>query len=382
MSAIHLDHLRHCYVSGADVIPDFSLAIDDGSFCTLVGPSGSGKTTILRLDRWLGATNTGGKIALGGREVQDLPPAQRGVAMVFQRPAIYPHLNVAENLAFGSRLEQSFLQWLGSMWRESPREAEVERCVREVAGLMGLSEILDRLPGSLSGGQQQRLALGRALVRNPAVLLLDEPFSQLDAGLRSEVRHELRLLQRKLGATVIYVTHDQEEAMSLSDQLVVIDQGVLQQAGSPAQVYSRPHNRFVAGFVGSPTMHFVDGHLCSNSGMIIWRSALGDLRAPPAWQTFCGEAPAGLSIGFRAEDLSLGSDPSVDSPIMMKVVLVERLGYANLVTLERDGLQTMARVPAQIAPEPGEIVPVALQLEKAHLFDSTGKALTFSESTA
>jgi multiple sugar transport system ATP-binding protein len=381
MAAIQLDHLRHSYVSGVEVISGFSLAIEDGSFCTLVGPSGSGKTTILRLIAGL-ERPAAGKIFLNSREVQSVPPARRGVAMVFQRPAIYPHLSVAENLAFSSRLEQSFLQWLGSIFRESAREAAVERRVKEVAGLLDLSEILDRSPGSLSGGQQQRLALGRALARNPGVLLLDEPFSQLDAGLRSELRHELRLLQRKLGATVIYVTHDQEEAMSLSDQLAVIDKGVLQQAGSPGQVYSRPHNRFVGGFVGSPTMHFVDGHLCTNSGKMIWRSALGDLRAPPAWQGFSRATPVELSIGFRAEDLSLESDSSEASPIPMKVVLVERLGYANLVTLEREGLQTVARVPAQIAPEPGEVVPVALRLEKAHLFDSTGMALKFAESTA
>jgi ABC-type sugar transport system ATPase subunit len=381
MAAIQLDHLRHSYVSGAEVISGFSLAIEDGSFCTLVGPSGSGKTTILRLIAGL-ERPAAGKIFLNGREVQNRPPARRGVAMVFQRPAIYPHLSVAENLAFSSRLEQSFLQWLRSSWLESAREAEVERRVKEVAGLLGLSEILDRSPGSLSGGQQQRLALGRALARDPAVLLLDEPFSQLDAGLRSELRHELRLLQRKLGATVIYVTHDQEEAMSLSDQLVVIDKGMLQQAGSPGQVYSRPHNRFVGGFVGSPTMHFVDGHLCSSSGMIIWRSAFGDLQAPPAWQEFGRAAPAEVAVGFRAEDLSLGSDSSEGSQISMKVVLVERLGYANLVTLEREDLQMMARVPAQIAPETGEVVPVTLRLEKAHLFDSTGLALTIAESTA
>jgi multiple sugar transport system ATP-binding protein len=245
-----------------------------------------------------------------------------------------------------------------------------------------LARELDRSPHTLSGGQQQRLALGRALARQPDVLLLDEPFSQLDAGLRSELRHELRLLQRKLGATVIYVTHDQEEAMTLADQLAVIDHGALQQTGSPSQLYDCPHNRFIAGFLGWPSMRFVDGHLSSHSGMITWESILGSLPAPTHWQYKAGRGNTPCVLGLRPDDLLLESTSAAPARTMMKVVLVEMLGYANLVTLERQGWQATARVTSQIRPAPGDVVPVAVQMEKAHLFDSTGKALKFAESTA
>jgi multiple sugar transport system ATP-binding protein len=226
------------------------------------------------------------------------------------------------------------------------------------------------------------LALGRALARKPGVLLLDEPFSQLDSGLRNELRHELRLLQRKLAATVIYVTHDQEEAMTLADQLAVIDLGVLQQVGSPSEVYARPHNRFVAGFVGWPSMQFVDGHLCTRSGMIIWESALGALPAPASWRQNLTETSSTRTLGIRPEDLVIETGSAAPARTRMKVVLVEMLGYANLVTLERQGWQAMARVPAQVCPAPGDEVPVKVCLENAHLFDSTGKVLTNALSTA
>ncbi len=381
MISIQLEHVSLAYVPGNPVLRDFSLTVEAGTFCTLVGPSGSGKTSILRLIAGL-EKPTSGHILLGGRAVENLPPGKRGVAMVFQRPAIYPHLTVEQNLAFGLRLEQPFGQRIQSIWRTTSADEAIFERVTEVANLLGLAEVLGRLPGSLSGGQQQRLALGRALARKPGVLLLDEPFSQLDAGLRSELRHELRLLQRKLAATVIYVTHDQEEAMSLADQLAVIDRGALQQVGSPAEVYSRPHNRFVAGFVGWPSMHFVDGHLCSHSGMITWESALGSLAVPARWRPKVAESSITMTLGIRPEDLVIGFDSAGPARTTMTVVLVETLGYANLVTLERQGWQAVARVPAEMCPAPGDEVSVTVRLENAHLFDPTGKAATFAESTA
>jgi multiple sugar transport system ATP-binding protein len=381
MTSIQFDHVSLAYVPGNPVLSDFSLTVEAGSFCTLVGPSGSGKTTILRLIAGLEKPSSG-RILLGGRAVENLPPAEREVAMVFQRPAIYPHLTVQQNLAFGLRLEQSFAQRFLSVWRSTSADKSINSRVNEVANLLGLGDVLDRLPSSLSGGQQQRLALGRALARKPGVLLLDEPFSQLDAGLRCELRHELRLLQRKLGATVIYVTHDQEEAMTLADQLAVIDRGALQQVGAPAEVYARPHNRFVAGFVGWPSMHFVDGHLCSHSGMITWESVLGSLPAPARWRKNATENSAKWTLGIRPEDLMIEFDSPASARTTMKVVLVEMLGYANLVTLERQGWQATARVPAQTCPAIGAEVPVTVHLEHAHLFDSTGKVVTFDESTA
>ncbi len=381
MISIQLEHVILAYVQGNLVLRDFSLTVEAGTFCTLVGPSGSGKTSILRLIAGL-ERPTSGHILLGGRAVENLPPAKRGVAMVFQRPAIYPHLTVEQNLAFGLRLEQPFGQRIQSIWRTTRADEATYARVADVANLMGLADVLDRLPGSLSGGQQQRLALGRALARKPGVLLLDEPFSQLDAGLRSELRHELRLLQRKLAATVIYVTHDQEEAMSLADRLAVIDLGVLQQVGSPTEVYARPHNRFVAGFVGWPSMHFVDGHLCSHSGMITWESALGSLAAPTRWRPLVEDSSIAMTLGIRPEDLVIESDSPVPARTTMRVVLVEMLGYANLVTLERRGWQAVARVPSGMCPAPGDEVSVRVRLENAHLFDSTGKAVTIALSTA
>ena len=376
MTSIELDRVSLAYVPGRDILRDFSLTVEAGTFCALVGPSGSGKTTILRLIAGLERPSSG-SIRLGGRVVEHLRPAKRGVAMVFQRPAIYPHLTVRDNLAFGLRLEQSLLHRALVVWRLTAADKAINERVQELAELLGLADVLDRLPGALSGGQQQRLALGRALARKPGVLLLDEPFSQLDAGLRSELRHELRLLQRKLAATVIYVTHDQEEAMTLADQLAVIDLGVLQQVDSPPQVYAHPHNRFVAEFVGWPPMHFVDGHLCTRSGMIIWESALGSLPAPAGWRHNLAETSTTLTLGIRPEDLVIGADSAAQYRTIMKVVLVEMLGYANLVTLERQGWQGMARVPAQICPAPGDEVPVTVRLENAHLFDSNRQ--TFDE---
>ena len=381
MVSIKLEKISLAYVSGAPVLADFSLTIDAGTFCTLVGPSGSGKTSILRLIAGLEKPSSG-SILLGDRPVEHLPPAQRGVAMVFQRPAIYPHLSIRDNLAFSLRLEQSLFHRALAVWRSTAADRATDERVEKVAKLLGLADVLERLPGSLSGGQQQRLALGRALVRKPSVLLLDEPFSQLDAGLRSELRHELRLLQRKLAATVIYVTHDQEEAMTLADQLAVIDLGVLQQVDSPSQVYARPHNRFVAGFVGWPSMQFVDGHLCTRSGMITWESALGSLPAPAGWGRNLAEVSGTWTLGIRSEDLVIETDSAAPARTRMTVVLVEMLGYANLVTLERQGWQALARVPAQVCPASGDEVSVTVRLENAHLFDSTGKVLTNALSTA
>jgi ABC-type sugar transport system ATPase subunit len=381
MASIQLERVCQAYVPARPILSDYSFTVESGAFCTLVGPSGSGKTTILRLIAGLERPSAG-KILIGGQQVQHLPPAKRGVAMVFQRPATYPHLTVRENLAFGLRLEQSFGQRLRSYWRTTAVDKVIGERADEVAELLGLAAERDRMPGTLSGGQQQRLALGRALARKPRVLLLDEPFSQLDAGLRSELRQELRLLQRKLGTTVIYVTHDQEEAMTLGDQLAVIHNGMLQQTGTPGQVYAHPQNQFVAGYIGWPSMHFVDGHLRSHSGMIVWESILGSLPVPASWKSNEGVLGTPCVVGFRPDDLLLESISAAPVHTMMKVVLVEMLGYANLVTLERQGWRAIARVPPQVCPEPGSEVPVSVRMESAHLFDSTGKAVKFAESTA
>jgi multiple sugar transport system ATP-binding protein len=255
MAEVALEKVGKTYPGGIAALRDVSLRIEDGELVALVGPSGSGKTTLLRLIAGL-ETPTGGTIRIGDRIVNDVPPHRRDVAMVFQRPALYPHLSVRANLGFGLFLRQGLFRRTGV-----PPVPPTEERIASIARQLGLEDILDRRPATLSGGQQQRVALGRALVRRPAVFLLDEPLSNLDTRLRLEMRRELHLLHRRFRTTIIYVTHDQDEAMSLGQRIVVLDQGLVRQAGSPQELYDRPSDRFVAGFLGWPPMNLLDGEL-------------------------------------------------------------------------------------------------------------------------
>jgi multiple sugar transport system ATP-binding protein len=270
MAEVTLEQLAKTYPGGVEAVRDVSLRVADGELLVVVGPSGSGKTTLLRLIAGL-ETPLHGIVRVGGQVVNNLPPHRRNVAMVFQRPALYPHLSVRENLGFGLALRQ------GGRWRRwLPGRCPVpmgdgEQQVANIARLLGLENLLERRPATLSAGQQQRVALGRALVRRPDVFLLDEPFSNLDAPLRQEMRRELHLLHRRLRATMIYVTHDQDEAVALADRIAVLDQGRIRQVDRPDVLWERPADRVVAAFLGWPAMNLPEGRLIRVEGRLVFR---------------------------------------------------------------------------------------------------------------
>ncbi len=308
--------------------------------------------------------------------MSDLPPRLRDVALVFQRPTLYPHLSVADNLAFGVRLRQGSAigRWLGR--RSEPAESvDLDRRVRDTAELLGLTDLLARRPSQLSGGQQQRVALGRALVRRPAVFLLDEPLSNLDPTLRHEMRRELHLLQRRLRATMVYVTHDQVEAMTLGDRVVVLDRGRVQQVGAPLDLYERPANRFVAGFIGWPPMNLFDARLVRDEGdgrLVLSRH--GNVELPLPAETFGPQSvynEGEVTAGIRPEFVKVGA-----VGWKMDVLLIEPLGSTTLVTLGRDGWQLLALAGGRPPLRERETVEVGLDVRHLHLFDQkTGAAL-------
>jgi multiple sugar transport system ATP-binding protein len=370
MAEVALTNIAKVYPNGVTALRDFNLQVADGEFVVLVGPSGCGKTTTLRLIAGL-EEPTSGTVRIGGRTVNAVPPRDRDVALVFQRATLYPHLSVRRNLTFGLQMRQRW-RWLQARSRRRQGEQVVAERVAQIAHLLGLQGLLERLPGQLSGGEQQRVALGRALVRQPAAFLLDEPLSQLDGRLRSELRHELHLLQRRLRATMVYVTHDQTEAMTLADRVVVLDRGVVQQVDEPMALYQRPVNRFVAGFLGWPAMNFLDGELTAREARLGFAVEASDLWLPlpvakmTEWQPYKGRP---LTLGIRPEDIV--ADGS-GAGLAMKVALREPLGHAWLVTYERQGVRLTARVASGLEIGKG----LKLHMERTHLFDrSTGLAL-------
>lgn len=290
MASVVLQYVEKVYPHGVRAVDGLCLDVADGELVVLVGPSGCGKTTTLRLIAGL-ETATRGVIAIGGRTVNHLPPHERNVAMVFQNPALYPHLTVRGNMAFPLKLR-------------GMRKAEIQRRVGEAARVLGMEQLLDRKPSQLSGGQGQRAALGRALVRDPACLLLDEPLSQLDGPLRLELRAEIQRIHRQLGRTIVYVTHDQHEAMALGGRVAVMWQGRIQQLGPPDELQRRPANRFVAGFLGSPPMVYVEGRLVWEADRLWFDSRAGRIALPAsAAQTLASRANASVVLGVRPENL-------------------------------------------------------------------------------
>jgi multiple sugar transport system ATP-binding protein len=342
------------------IVRELDLAIGDGEFLVLVGGSGCGKSTTLRMVAGL-ETVSSGAIRIGEREVTHLPPRARDVAMVFQDYALYPHLTAYQNMALGLKL------------RKLPR-AEIDRRVRAAADMLGLEPLLDRRPKAMSGGQRQRVAIGRAVVREPAVFLFDEPLSNLDAHLRNQMRVEIHALQRRLGTTAIYVTHDQIEAMTLADRLVILDGGLIQQVGSPMEVYRGPVNRFVAGFIGTPPINFIDGELCEAAGGGLELALAGArLPVPP------GRRPDGggrqVAVGVRPQDLSVAADaraPALEGTL----VLVERLGGATHLHVEVSGQRIIAAIAADSPVETDQPVRLAVDMRRVHFFAPGGKALT------
>ncbi len=335
------------------VIHGIDLEIGEGEFCVFVGPSGCGKSTLLRMIAGLEET-TSGRILIGGRDVTRAEPADRGVAMVFQSYALYPHMTVAENMGFGLRMNRV-------------PKAEIRRKVEEAARILQLEPYLDRKPKALSGGQRQRVAIGRAIVRGPEVFLFDEPLSNLDAELRVEMRVEIARLHKEIGATMIYVTHDQVEAMTLADKIVVLRAGRIEQVGSPMELYRDPANRFVAGFIGSPAMNFLEGRV--SGGGEVELPALGGLRIPgPAAAPAPGEA---ITVGLRPQVLAV--EPAAAGPVRLD--LRERLGgvaYDHLATPTGERLVVETRSDEPVAE--GTPVQLVFDPADAYFFDAASGA--------
>ncbi|MEX1186036.1 MAG: sn-glycerol-3-phosphate ABC transporter ATP-binding protein UgpC [Gemmatimonadaceae bacterium] len=346
------------------VVEEFNLEVADGELVVLVGGSGSGKTTILRMLAGLEGV-TSGRIRIDQRDVTALPPRQRDVAMVFQDYGLYPHMTVGENLSLGLRL------------RKTPRE-EIGRRVEWAAGILGLAQLLDRKPKQLSGGQRQRVAMGRAMVREPLVFLFDEPLSNLDAGLRAQMRIEIGALQRRLRTTTLYVTHDQVEAMTLGDRIVVLANGRIQQVGTPIELYLTPVNRFVAGFIGTPPMNFVEGGVeREDGGRLVFNA--GGVRLPLRERVARPGSAEPVTLGIRPEDLRVDftTDGSVDADgtVAGRVVLVERLGGTSHVHIDAGSHRLLAAVSSNPLADVGDSVTVRVPAERVHLFGADGRAL-------
>ena len=353
MASVSLSDIRKTYRGSVEAVRGVSLEVPDGRFCVLVGPSGCGKSTLLRMIAGL-ETVSAGTVRIGGRVVNDVEPADRDIAMVFQNYALYPHMSVYDNMAYGLRN------------RGTPR-AEIEARVREAARILAIESFLDRKPGQLSGGQRQRVAMGRAIVRKPRVFLFDEPLSNLDAKLRVQMRVEIKRLQRSLGVTSVYVTHDQVEAMTLSDLLVVMNAGRIEQVGRPADLYRRPATRFVAGFLGSPSMNFLPGRI-EGSGHVL----VGDRALSVASMSGTGHGMA-VEVGLRPEDLR--RVPEEEVQLRLEVDFVEELGATQLVHGTVAGHEATVQVPAGEAPAGGSI-GLAVDPQAVHLFDmATGASL-------
>jgi sn-glycerol 3-phosphate transport system ATP-binding protein len=357
MANVALRNVRKAYPGGFEAIKDISLEVGDGQFCVLVGPSGCGKSTLLRMVAGL-ETVTGGEIDIGGRVVNQIEPADRDIAMVFQNYALYPHMSVYNNMAYGLRNR--------GMGRD-----DIDTRVKEAARILELAALLDRKPGQLSGGQRQRVAMGRAIVRHPKVFLFDEPLSNLDAKLRIAMRVEIRKLQRRLNTTSIYVTHDQLEAMTLADILVVMNGGQVEQIGNPLHVYEKPATTFVASFIGAPPMNLIALRDC-------------DISLPGAG------LKAGI-LGVRPEDLQMvnGAVPDGGLALELTVEAVERVGaetYVYGLRPQQDSGATVSarpgelspgeilvRIPGQSGPAIGERIRAAASREKLHLFSPDGR---------
>ncbi len=350
MATVTFDHVTKRF---GDVVAvnDLSLQVRDGEFLVLVGPSGCGKTTALRMLAGLEEASSG-SIYIGDRLVNDVAPKDRDIAMVFQNYALYPHMSVYDNISFGLRL------------RGTPKP-EIERRVREVAEVLGLKDLLQRKPKELSGGQRQRVALGRAIAREPAVFLMDEPLSNLDAKLRIQTRAELEKIHQRVGKTTIYVTHDQVEAMTMGDRIAVMRDGLLQQIGAPQELHDHPVNLFVAGFIGSPAMNFFPATVNAEGS-----ADAGFTKVPLGAR---GERAKGkdVIVGIRPEDIhDLTREPQNGKlPVDATVEVVEYLGNELQLHLAADGRSFVARMSTDTQAQPGAPLRIGLDLRKAHLFD-------------
>ncbi len=353
MAEVEIDDVYKAF-GKTEVLKGITTQIDDGELRVILGPSGCGKSTLLRLIAGLEEI-TGGTIKIGERLVNDLEPKDRDIAMVFQNYALYPHMSVYDNMAYGLR-------------NQGTPKPEIEQRVSEAAGILGLSDLLERKPRQLSGGQRQRVAMGRAIVREPAVFLFDEPLSNLDAKLRVHMRIEIKQLQQRLGTTGIYVTHDQVEAMTLGDRLMVMNAGVVEQIGTPIDVYERPATAFVGGFIGSPAMNLLEGAISDDGS----HAAIGEHRLPlttPLPQS----ANRAVTIGLRPEHLVRAE--SDHEALGLEVALVEALGADTIVhgTIIGNGMALSARLNGMTGVSVGDRLALVVEQNRVHCFDaSTG----------
>jgi multiple sugar transport system ATP-binding protein len=356
MFRVILKDVTKIYSGEVLAVKDVTLQVADKEFAVLVGPSGCGKSTILRMIAGLEEI-TAGDIYNDGERVNDVPPKDRDIAMVFQNYALYPHMTVYNNMAFGLKLRRY-------------SKSEIEKRVKEAAEILGITLLLDRKPKALSGGERQRVAVGRAIVRQPKVFLFDEPLSNLDAKLRVQMRTEISKLHNRLQATMIYVTHDQTEAMTMGDRIVVLNQGVIQQIDDPLSLYHSPANRFVAGFIGSPPMNFVQGSLQVESGSLNFKSDGFSLKIPDQMRESLQQHGASeVTFGIRPEDILAGDIPE-DAAVEAQVEVVEPLGSEVILYLMVGERTLVGKVDSTIHPEPDTNLRIGFNMSRCHFFDT------------
>jgi multiple sugar transport system ATP-binding protein len=362
MATVTFDHVTKKY-GEVTAVDDLDLEIMDGEFMVLVGPSGCGKTTSLRMIAGLEEI-TAGALRIGDRVVNDVAPKDRDIAMVFQSYALYPHMSVYDNLAFGLKL------------RKVPK-ADIDKRVKEAAETIQLTGLLQRKPKELSGGQRQRVALGRAIVREPAVFLMDEPLSNLDAKLRVQTRAEIARLHQRLKTTIVYVTHDQVEAMTMGSRIAVMSNAKLQQVGAPQELYDHPANQFVAGFIGSPAMNFVETTVAGTGDVATLEAPAISIRLPAGFREAVGPTTGRKIVaGFRPEHLDIGQPAEGVATMQARADVVEYLGNEELLHIDVGGADLVAVVSAAHKVQSGDQLTLILPFEKLHLFDpETGESL-------
>ena len=361
MASVTLKNVYKIYSGGVTAVTDFCLDIEDKEFIILVGPSGCGKSTTLRMIAGLEEISKG-ELYIGDQLANDVAPKDRDIAMVFQNYALYPHMTVYDNMAFGLKL------------RKTPKD-EIKRRVEEAARILDISHLLDRKPKALSGGQRQRVAMGRAIVRSPKVFLMDEPLSNLDAKLRGQMRVEISKLHQRLETTIIYVTHDQTEAMTLGTRIVVMKDGVVQQVDSPQNLYDKPCNKFVAGFIGAPQMNMIDAQVAKNGSDVTLAFGGHTLTLPEAKGKAleaAGYVGKVVTLGIRPEDLHdeeafLAANPK--STFQVEIRVYEMLGSEVLLYFDIDEANFTAKVNPRTTARPGDTVKLAMDLDKVHIFD-------------
>ena len=361
MASLSLQHINKTYPNGFQAVKDFNLEIEDKEFIIFVGPSGCGKSTTLRMIAGLEEIS-GGTLKIGDKVMNDVEPKDRDIAMVFQNYALYPHMTVYDNMAFGLKL------------RKVPKD-QIDKAVREAARILDLEKLLDRKPKALSGGQRQRVAMGRAIVRNPKVFLMDEPLSNLDAKLRVQMRIEISKLHQRLETTIIYVTHDQTEALTLGTRIVVMKDGVVQQVDSPLDLYMRPNNLFVAGFIGSPQMNFIDAKVVVSGSEVRLMFGSNSIKLPENKAKKLidnGYEDKTVTFGIRPEDIKdeeMFISNSPDTTLEATVKVYEMLGAEVFLYFTVETFDITVRVNPRTTARPGDTIKIALDGSKIHLFD-------------